>query len=214
MAATSRSFSIRFLLEIKMPYQVMNLCESTQIAMNVFHMFRNGTVNQFYSDDGLDTYIAERWDSKKECMILPDQDPVKSMMYILQGGYNKIRVHDIVKSGEWYERDQRRLVQFMLDDDRGDKIIFSVVIQCQYLDGDEVSGWSGWSMHSAEIRVCRRARMSGSEMERKGGTDVFRFGKLSFDRRGILTSVQMRQNLGYSFVYLMEEETEEVAEAA
>lgn len=92
----------------------MNLCASTQVAMNVFHMIRNSTLN-LISTQISDHLCIIPWvyyhKSTKVSIRHMNNEEQKYLSELLQGDYSDVRVHDVIKNNN-YGNGECRLVEF------------------------------------------------------------------------------------------------------
>lgn len=179
-----------------MSFQKMNLCESTQVAMNVFHMFRNNTINMVNSfSDSHDGIISSQYEgggyTPEEGEVRPyDNDKLKEIASLLKGDYANVRVHDITWTTGRYigERTERRLVQFYVTE-RSDsrKIIVSVVVIQEYYEG----GMTPWHVESVEIKVATPTYKFSRYGQ--GGTKIINLRQTS--EQDLWLSEQVKQNI-------------------
>jgi hypothetical protein len=185
-------------LEIEMPFAKMKLCDSTDVALNIFEMFKNNKVNLVctgeYDDDFNVKLVPEsdpNWAPMEDEPNPYDRTPYNAVAKLLKNERMELRVHDLEAWGKQYERIESRLVQVFLREHLDwQTIIFSVVVSRQYMDGDEVSGWSRWSMECVEVRVCKRKGQK-NHPERQ----VFKFRCAAFGQKDTLSN-EMKRYVG------------------
>lgn len=178
-----------------MSFAKIKLCESTDVALNIFEMFKNNTVNLVHArehdEDGFEKLIPEndsKWVSLEGEPSPYDRTPYDTVAELLKNDRTELRIHDLEAWGKQYERVESRLVQVFLREYRDwQKIIFSVTVSRQYLDGDEVSGWTRWSMHRAEVKVFKRSGCNDND-----NMQVFKFSPASFSRKDTLSDEMKR----------------------
>ena len=182
-----------------MSFEKMNLCESTQVAMSVFHMFRNNTVNLVtdYSDEKVTWCRYE----KEECPLEEGEVPSyqnEKLDYIarlLQHDCDQVRVHNVVRSNAELGAvfSERKLVQFYVQE-RGSRVktIVNIEVCRQYVDGDEISGITAWTVDSVEILVAIATDRFSTKG--KGRTDIIKMNKISRPQN-VDVSPLMEQNV-------------------
>lgn len=178
----------------------MNLCRSVEVAFNVFHMFKGNTINMVRLPDAEGfNYDWKQFVGKKSHRLEEDQpepynnDHLELVSSLLEGECSEVRVHEVETFGGEHEPQERRLVQFIINSRRSGmlkKRIFSVTVGCQFCDGDEVSGWSGWAMKEVTLETCDeekcRFRLKTSGMR---SDDLL-------NRHSTWMSDQMKENFG------------------
>ena len=145
-----------------MPFYKLDLCEGTQVAFNVFHMFRGNTINmvEMPTPDGMSTTISQyehKYVGLEDEAQPYDNSKLNVISIILTQECDlQVRIHDLRKSGEAWQESERRLVQFCVGPRNSvfglKEIIFSITVGRDYLDGDEVSGVTAWRMLHAEFK--------------------------------------------------------------
>jgi hypothetical protein len=179
-----------------MSFQKMNLCESTQVAMNVFHMFRNNTVNLVNSfSDSRNGVVSSQYEGgdyiPEEGEVRPyDNDMLKEIASLLKGDYANIRVHDVTRTAGRYagEFSERRLVQFYVTE-RGDnrKIIVSILVTQEYYE----EGMTPWHVENVEIKVATPTYKFSRHGQ--GGTKIINLRQTS--EQDLWLSEQVKQNV-------------------
>jgi hypothetical protein len=140
-----------------MSFQKLNLCASTQVAFNVFHMFRGNTINQIMGNgNSWEQYAGSELGGVTS-------EVLQEVANMLQGDYSDIRVYDIETVKNSYDEvrlqgdsDTRR-VQFIVRENCDRKIVFNVFVTRKYFvaDMDSVDGidFTEWKMSHCEIKV-------------------------------------------------------------
>lgn len=143
MAATS----INFPLEIEMSFHKLNLCASTQVAMNAFHMFKNNTVNMMgCGERAQGGHIA--WE--ESLGEYPKDWELCQIASQLCGDCSQVRVHDVEKKRELgYETETRRVDFYVKSGSM--KIIFTATISRWRNDGDKPADFSTWKVIAVMI---------------------------------------------------------------
>jgi hypothetical protein len=138
-----------------MSFQKINICRSTEVAFNVFHMFKNNTVNM--TQDDFSALTTNEDDSEKDRLF-------SLTASLLEGECSEVRVHEINTCSTHYPFEgESRLVQFLIQPRRYiEKVIFGVTVSRSYVDGDEVSGWSSWKMSSAKLQTFGKGKQQES----------------------------------------------------
>jgi hypothetical protein len=172
-----------------MAFETMNFCRSTEVAVNIFHMFKNNTVNLVSADLSGDSWVQYEDVNYplEEGEVKPyDNRSLKFISELLHGECSKFRIHDIETRGR---RESRRLQFFVRTRNYG-KVIFSVTVYSQYLDGDEVSGWTRWQMEGVTVQAFGKKKYQ------------FRLSPLnSFPNVENYLSAQMKENIGHTVCF-------------
>lgn len=150
-----------------MSFVKMNLCGSVQVAINLFHMFRNEQVNRIRGDDGntAGLYIEEQ---------IPGLDLEESVFseavsggiaYVIRGRYDKVLIHDIVHRKGDYLTETRR-VEFRVKSPDWNTACFSIYVSRKFLDnGDDVCDWSAWTLHRADLKHVMQKQVIEIQLE-------------------------------------------------
>lgn len=166
-----------------MPFQKVNFCMSTQVAMNAFHMFRNGTINRATKDWG-DTEYTIQPTGMFEGEDYPSGKELTQLENLLGGTYHQMRVYDVVTLQTTYHTEERR-VDFIVDDEgRCGRCILTVYVRRMYLNGDEVSGYTAWRVSSLQVEVIKFFDQTG---QRNGSRNTVKFSVIRHDIDHILT---------------------------
>lgn len=176
-----------------MSFQKMNICRSVQVAFNLFQMFANNTINHVCDEETgeFTQYQGQPNSFTREVGIPPfNNDDLKLISSMLQGDYSDVRIHDIQRSGPRHEGSESRLVQFIVKTRHFGKVIFSAIVNREYLSGEEVLGWSRWQMYRVTVVSQKGDRfyLSTTYSERKDAEDNF--------------SLPMKENVGSLVIFL------------
>lgn len=173
-----------------MSFQKMNFCRSTEVAFNIFHMFRNNTVNLVRPDPFEDKWVQYEDASYplEEGELKPyDNDSLEFISELLRGECSEVRVHDMETSGPHYAPQESRYVQFIVKTREFGKVIFAVTVGDEFIDGDEVSGWTPWQMDQVTVQTFGKTKYQ------------FRLAPLRVRVRDTENhlSAQMKENIGH-----------------
>jgi hypothetical protein len=187
---------INLLLENEMSFSKINLCESTQVAFNLFHMLRNGTVNMVESDDEEGSfYRYEDPSPLSEGKVRPfDNEKLDRIADLLMDDCTEARVHDVVESDA--RSIQRRLVQFYVHKRawRRTKTIVNITVGREYLDGEEASGWTAWKVKLVQLTEVVATNRNSTEGQ--GYTEVLRMRPWRLSWEDARLSPLMREAVG------------------
>jgi hypothetical protein len=138
-----------------MSFHKLNLCASTQVAMDAFHMLRNNTVNLRGSQDEDCVYVRIEPNGQFEGEDYPSSRELELISRKLSGDYSDVKVYDIVHYRSMYEISDRR-VDFTVPNLTG-KTILTLIVRSMYIDGDEVSGQTAWHVVDVSIQCIRES---------------------------------------------------------
>ncbi len=131
-----------------MPFLKMNLCESTQAAMDVFQLFRNDAVNRYKDYKDLDEDEEPRIKQHEEGFSL------SYVARMLDGTYDQVKVYDMVNLTDAYGEYSEREVEFIIRCCDGNKTIFRICVTTRFnIDIHEERDYGGyrWKMKWVKI---------------------------------------------------------------
>jgi hypothetical protein len=150
-----------------MPFLKLNQCQSTQVAINVFHAFRSNSVNlvekpnqsrdaedpEYFQYEPEDEWLRTEEDGHRWC----DNDRLEYISRLLQDDCYEVRIHDIVSETGPSNESDRRLVEFFVRMQRPPftKVKFSILVSRFYAEWDDDqgggSGWTAWKPKRMEL---------------------------------------------------------------
>lgn len=129
-----------------MSFHKMNICRSTEVALNVFYLFKNNLVNMVHTQEGP---VVQQVDDETDPKIF------EKISILLQRGKNlEIIAHNIVETSSYQTDTMTRLVEFVVKEDRfsEEKTIFSIIVSCSSFEN---CGFGEWQMDEVSIRSVR-----------------------------------------------------------